>query len=117
MADDLKVVDDGRRIVEGLDDVIAWARGDENSAKIIPWQAPTSVDVKAIRRKLGMSQREFAAKNNITVPMLSDFAPYHRPGLVRSTCDSRRCNNTVNAVSRHMKEFSQSKKCYAKWKK
>lgn len=61
MAGDLKVIDDGQRIVEGLDEVIAWTNGDESAARIIPWQAPTSVDVKGIRMKLGMSQRAFAA--------------------------------------------------------
>lgn len=61
MAGDLKVINDGQRIVDGLDDVIAWTKGDQNAARVIPWQAPTSVDVKAIRNKLGMSQKEFAA--------------------------------------------------------
>lgn len=56
-----RVNDDGRRIIEGLDDVIAFSRGDENAARIIPWRAPTSVDVRAIRQKLDMTQREFAA--------------------------------------------------------
>lgn len=61
MADDQKVYDDGQRIVDGLKDVLAWTKGDENAARILPWTAPTSVDVKAIRNKLGMTQREFAA--------------------------------------------------------
>ncbi|WP_051439882.1 type II toxin-antitoxin system MqsA family antitoxin [Methylobacterium sp. 10] len=61
MASERRVSDGGQRIVDGLDDAIAWAKGNEGSARLIPWQAPTSVDVKAIRAKLGMSQREFAA--------------------------------------------------------
>ncbi|UVC14029.1 helix-turn-helix domain-containing protein [Mesorhizobium onobrychidis] len=32
-----------------------------SSARVIPWRAPTSVDVRGIRNKLGMSQKEFAA--------------------------------------------------------
>ena len=61
MTDDRRVFDDGQRIVDGLDDIISWTKGDDSAARVVPWQAPTSVDVKAIRHKLGMSQRAFAA--------------------------------------------------------
>lgn len=61
MASERRVFDDGQRIVDGLDEAIAWTKGDERAARLIPWQAPTSVDVKSIRAKLGMSQRAFAA--------------------------------------------------------
>jgi len=55
-----RINDNGRRIIEGLNDVLAFTKGDVNAARIIPWTAPTSVDVRAIRNKLGMSQKEFA---------------------------------------------------------
>lgn len=61
MASERRVSDGGQRIVDGLDDAIAWTKGNEGAARLIPWRAPTSVDVKAIRAKLGMTQREFAA--------------------------------------------------------
>ncbi|KQU21652.1 hypothetical protein ASG63_22930 [Methylobacterium sp. Leaf94] len=61
MANEHRVFDDGQRIVDGLDEAIAWTKGDTTAARLIPWQAPTSVDVRAIRQKMGMSQREFAA--------------------------------------------------------
>lgn len=56
-----RINDDGRRIIDGLNDVIAFTKGDDSAARVIPWRAPTSVDVRAIRQKLDMSQREFAA--------------------------------------------------------
>lgn len=61
MARNERTFDDGQRIVEGLDEAIAWTQGDESAARLIQWRAPTSVDVKRIRAKLGMSQKEFAA--------------------------------------------------------
>lgn len=73
MAGEQKVFDDGQRIIDGLDDAIAWTKGDENAARIIPWRAPTSVDVKAIRAKLGMSQKEFAARFGLKLESLRNW--------------------------------------------
>ncbi|MFD1704465.1 helix-turn-helix domain-containing protein [Methylopila henanensis] len=65
--------DDGQSIIDGLDDVIAFNNGDQNAARLIPWQAPTSVDVRAIRNKLGMSQKEFAARFGLKLASLRNW--------------------------------------------
>jgi len=48
----------GQSIIRGLNQAIAWARGDETAARVI--YVPSAVDVKAIRTKLGLSQGDFA---------------------------------------------------------
>jgi len=63
----------GQKILDGLDDVIAWTNGDENAARIIDWQAPTSVDVRAIRQKMGMTQRQFAARFGLKLDSLRNW--------------------------------------------
>ena len=72
MASD-QINDDGQRIIDGLNDVIAFTKGDRAAARIMSWQAPTSVDVKAIRNKLGMSQREFAARFGLKLDSLRNW--------------------------------------------
>lgn len=73
MAGDRKVYDDGQRIVDGLNNILDWTNGDNNAARIVPFQAPTSVDVKGIRNKLGMSQREFAARFGLKLDSLRNW--------------------------------------------
>ncbi len=63
----------GRKIIEGLDDVIAWTTGDGDAARVLDWQAPTSVDVRAIRQKMGMSQRQFAARFGLKLEALRNW--------------------------------------------
>ncbi len=63
----------GQKILDGLDDVIAWTNGDENAARIINWQAPTSVDVRVIRQKMGMTQRQFAARFGLKLDSLRNW--------------------------------------------
>jgi putative transcriptional regulator len=48
------------KIKAGLEDAIAIARGEANPATYRV-HVPDEVDVRTIRRKLGMSQRQFAA--------------------------------------------------------
>lgn len=51
----------GQRIIKSLDQAIAWASGEDVPVRITTVQIPT-IDVRAVRRKLGLSQSEFAAK-------------------------------------------------------
>lgn len=64
---------DGHKILEGLDDVIAWTEGDESAARIVRWEAPTSIDVRSVRSKLGMSQRQFAARFGLKLDTLRNW--------------------------------------------
>lgn len=51
----------GERIIRGLDQAIAWARGEDVPMRVTIVRVPV-VDVRAIRRKLKLSQTQFAVK-------------------------------------------------------
>jgi putative transcriptional regulator len=51
----------GERIIEGLEQAIAWTRGEDVPVRVTKVEAPV-VDVRAVRRKLKLSQAQFAAK-------------------------------------------------------
>lgn len=51
----------GERIIKGLDQAIAWASGQDVPVRVTTVHIPT-VDVRAVRRRLGLSQSEFAEK-------------------------------------------------------
>jgi putative transcriptional regulator len=54
------------RIAEGLNEVLAIARGEAKPAKL-------EIDVRAIRRKLGFSQEDFAALFGFTLNQIKDW--------------------------------------------
>lgn len=49
-----------RKVIAGLEDVLAHARGDPSRAHLSTVQVPREVNVRAVRQGLGMSQEEFA---------------------------------------------------------
>ena len=51
----------GDRIGRSLDEAIAWARGEDVPVRITTVHVP-DVDVRAVRRKLNLSQTQFAAR-------------------------------------------------------
>jgi putative transcriptional regulator len=51
----------GERIIQGLDQALAWARGEDVPVRVTIGKVPV-VDVRAIRRKLKLSQTQFALK-------------------------------------------------------
>lgn len=51
----------GNRIVASLREAVDWAEGNEVAVRVSTVQVPT-VDVRDLRRKLGLSQAAFAAK-------------------------------------------------------
>lgn len=51
----------GERIVESLEQAIAWTRGENNRVHVTLVHVP-NVDVRAVRRRMGLSQAEFATK-------------------------------------------------------
>ncbi|MCO4054020.1 MAG: helix-turn-helix domain-containing protein [Bosea sp.] len=66
-------MNDGHKIIEGLDDVLAWTEGDQSAARILKWEAPTSIDVRRVRDKLGMTQRQFAARFGLKLDTLRNW--------------------------------------------
>ncbi|MCC6537022.1 MAG: helix-turn-helix domain-containing protein [Bryobacterales bacterium] len=51
----------GARIVEGLDEAIAWSTGKKTGARVTVGGTP-AVDVRALRLKMGLSQSQFATR-------------------------------------------------------
>lgn len=51
----------GADILIGLQEAIAWAQGADNGARVTHVERP-EIDVRAVRRKMGLSQARFAAK-------------------------------------------------------
>ena len=51
----------GQEIITSLKEAIAWAGGEDVPVRVTAVKVPTT-DVRAVRRRLGLSQSEFAAK-------------------------------------------------------
>ena len=51
----------GARIVEGLEQAIAWTRGENDNVRVTLVHVP-EVDVRKVRTKIGLSQAQFATK-------------------------------------------------------
>lgn len=51
----------GQRIIEGLEQAVAWTQGGNDRARVTLVQVP-DVDVRSVRRGMGLSQIQFATK-------------------------------------------------------
>jgi hypothetical protein len=51
----------GERIIEGLQEAIAWSKGDDVPLRASHVQVP-EIDVSKVRRRMGLSQTQFALK-------------------------------------------------------
>src|SRR5579859_7084514 len=51
----------GRRIIEGLEQAVAWTRGNNDRVRVTLVQVPET-DVRKVRRKMGLSQSQFATR-------------------------------------------------------
>jgi putative transcriptional regulator len=51
----------GARIVEGLEQAIAWTNGENDNVRVTLVRVP-EVDVREVRTKMGLSQAQFATK-------------------------------------------------------
>ncbi|HEV7659933.1 MAG TPA: helix-turn-helix domain-containing protein [Allosphingosinicella sp.] len=52
----------GSKILEGLTEALAHARGESTDARQVEVRIPDMVDVKAVRQSLGLTQSEFALR-------------------------------------------------------
>jgi putative transcriptional regulator len=62
----------GSRILQGAREALAFARG-EASPEAYRVHIPSDVDVKGIRRKLGLSQEAFAQRYGLTAARVRDW--------------------------------------------
>ncbi len=68
----------GARIIEALEEAIADARGKATGIRKRVVRVPAEVDVKAIRRRLGMSQSQFARTFGFSLGTVQNWERGHR---------------------------------------
>jgi len=68
----------GRKILQGLSEAREFARGRPNGAAVREIKVPESIDVQAVRRKLGLSQREFALRFGFSLATIQNWEQGHR---------------------------------------
>src|ERR1035438_8458724 len=62
----------GKRIVRSLKEVVAWAEGKDVPVRVTTIHVPV-IDVRSVRRKLRLSQSEFAAKFGFAAATLRNW--------------------------------------------
>jgi putative transcriptional regulator len=62
----------GSRILQGAREALAYAKG-EADAEQFRIHVPSTVDVRAIRKKLGLSQTAFAARYGFSIGRVRDW--------------------------------------------
>ena len=62
----------GSRILQGAREALAFAKGEAKTADYVV-HVPSTVDVRAIRRKLGLTQAAFAARYGFSVGRVRDW--------------------------------------------
>ena len=91
-------------IRRGLEDALAYARGDKSRGRTTVVQVPERVDVKAIRKRVGLSQTAFAARFGVSPGTLRDWEQNRRqpegPARVLLTVIDREPEAVERALSR-----------------
>ena len=62
----------GERIIEGLEQAIAWTRGESENVRVTLVHVP-DIDVRKVRTKMGLSQSEFATKFGLSPATLRNW--------------------------------------------
>lgn len=68
----------GDRIIEAMEEALADARGETTAVRRRTVQIPHDVDVKAIRTRLGLTQRAFAERFGFPLETLRNWERGHR---------------------------------------
>ncbi len=68
----------GESILRGARDALAYARGDKSRGRATVVHVPKQIDVKAVRKRLGLSQAAFAARFGFSVGTLRDWEQKRR---------------------------------------
>lgn len=95
-------MDKRHKVVAGLRDAIAYAKGDRSRARVTTYDVPQSIDVKKVREQLGMSQPEFALKFGFSLGTLRQWEQGRRspegPARVLLTVISHRPDAVKKAL-------------------
>jgi len=74
----------GNRIIEGLEEAVAWSRGENVPVRVSVVRIP-EIDVRKVRRQMGLSQTQFAAKFGFSAATLRNW----EQGRVRPDAPTR----------------------------
>jgi len=74
----------GERIIQGLEEALAWSKGEAVPVRVTQVQVP-EVDVAAVRRRMGLSQTQFALKFGFSPATLRNW----EQGRVRPDAPTR----------------------------
>ena len=73
MKRDRHVSPGGKSIIAGLQDALAYAQGDTICGQAHTVRIPTTIDVKAIRQSLGLTQAAFAQRYGFTLSSIRNW--------------------------------------------
>ena len=92
----------GESIIRGLKEALAYTKGEPVEVRLHHVMVPETVDVKAIRSGLGMTQREFASRFGFPLGTLRNWERGHRrpEGSARAflTVIARRPEAVIDAL-------------------
>lgn len=66
------------KIVAGMRDAVAFARGDKEAARVFQVRVPDEIDVREIRKRVGMTQQEFALQFGFNLGTLKGWEQKRR---------------------------------------
>jgi putative transcriptional regulator len=95
----------GEKLVEALEDVIAYQRGELELPETPV--VPTPVDARAVRRKLGLTQEQFAARFGIPLPTLRGWEQGNRAPRGSARILLRVIERDPDAVARAVREQAE----------
>lgn len=68
----------GESIIRGLQEALAYTKGEPVDVRVHHFMVPAAIDVKAIRGNLGMTQKEFASRFGFSLGTLRNWERGHR---------------------------------------
>ena len=68
----------GQELIEAMSEVVAHHKGSKKLKERVVKVAPESVDVASIRRRLGLSQHDFAHRFGFSVRAVQDWEQHRR---------------------------------------
>src|SRR4051794_9502059 len=107
-------MDKRQKVIAGLRDAIAFAKGDQSRARVVQYNVLQSIDVKKLREGLGMSQPEFALKFGFSLGTLRQWEQGRRspegPARVLLTVISHSPGAVKKALEKEARKVASSPK-------
>ncbi len=68
----------GDEILQGLENAVAYARGQQVPARVTVVDVPDEIDVKAVRQARGLTQEQFAARYGFALSAIQEWEKRRR---------------------------------------